>query len=111
MSKLGDILQEKVLAEITEILAEAETTSKQIVQQAESNASARLAAHRKKTEAEVHTAVRRAQSAAELAIATARTRARGQVMEQVRQKALNTLEEIPSKPDYGKILEASRRGS
>lgn len=106
MSKLGDILQEKVLAEIDKILAEAETKSKKIVQQAESDASARLAAHRKKTEAQLHTAVRREQSAAELAIAIARTRARGQVMEQVKQKALNTIEEIPSKPDYGKILEA-----
>lgn len=106
MSKLGDILQEKVLAEIDEILAEAESTSKKIVQQAEDEASTRLVAHRKKNDAELHTAVRRAQSAAELSIATARTRARGQVMEQVRQKALNAIERAPTKSNYVEVLEA-----
>lgn len=106
MSKLGEILQEKVLAEIDEILAEAGSASKKIVQQAKDEASTRLVAHRKKNEAEVHTAARQAQSAAELAIATARTRARGQVMEQVRQKVLSAIERAPFKSNYIKVLEA-----
>ncbi len=105
MSKLRDILQEEVLAEINKILAEADSKAGMLIAEAKSKASERMEAYRKKAEAELRGATRRAESAAELTISTARMRARGEAIAMVRKKALAGLEEIASRPDYDKILE------
>jgi V/A-type H+-transporting ATPase subunit E len=106
MSKLDDILKEEVLAEINEILAEADSRAEKLVREAEKEASERLASYRKKAEAELRAATRRAESAAELTLSTARMQARGHAITLVRKKALATLEQIADKPNYGEVLEA-----
>jgi V/A-type H+-transporting ATPase subunit E len=106
MSKLGDILQEEALAEISEILAEAESKAEMLVRDAERRASDRVATYRKKAEAELRIAIHRAESAADLTISTARMQAKGQVIALVLNKALAALEEIADKPKYTEMLEA-----
>lgn len=106
MSTLETMLQEEAGAEIKEILAEADSRAEKIISQAESRAAARLAAHRKRIEAEERAAIYQAQSAAELSVATARVQAKGEVMELVRQKALSALEQTASAPNYGEVLQA-----
>jgi V/A-type H+-transporting ATPase subunit E len=106
MSKLGDILQEEALAEINEILNEANSRAEMLVREAEKQASDRVAAYRKKAEAELLAATRRAESAAELTLSTARTQARGEAIVLVRKKALTALEKIPNRPNYVQIMEA-----
>jgi V/A-type H+-transporting ATPase subunit E len=106
MSKLGDILLEEARAEIDDILADGDTRARAIVREAQEKASARLAAHRKKTEAEGRAATRRAESAAELVISTGRMKARGHMLDKVRERALTALEETAGKPNYGEVLQA-----
>jgi V/A-type H+-transporting ATPase subunit E len=106
MSKLADILQEEVLAEIKEILAEAESKAENIVREAEKEASIRITASQKKAEAELRTAARRAESAAELTLSTARMQARGEAMTLVQKKVMAALEEIATKSKYSEVLEA-----
>ena len=106
MSKVGDILQEEALAEIDSILTEAGSKATVLVQEAEKQASERVATFRKRVEAEVRAANRRAKSAAEITLSTARMRARGQAIALVKKKVLSGLEEIAGKPNYGEILEA-----
>jgi V/A-type H+-transporting ATPase subunit E len=106
MSKLGDILQEEALAEINSILTEADSKATVLIRDAEKQASERVAAFRKRVEAELRTANRRAKSAAELTLATARMQARGQAIVLVKKKVLTGLEEIAGRPNYGEILEA-----
>jgi V/A-type H+-transporting ATPase subunit E len=105
MSKLEKILREEAEAEIKEILAEADSRAQEIISEAEGRAAARLAAHRKRIEAEARAASHQAQSAAELSIATARVQTKGEVMEQVRQKALRALEQTAADPGYDKVLQ------
>jgi V/A-type H+-transporting ATPase subunit E len=106
MSKLGEILQKEVLAEINGVLAEADSRAERLVREAEKEASGRLEAYRKRTEAELRAATRRAKSAAELTLSMARMQARGQAIALVKNKALASFEEIAAKPNYGEILEA-----
>ena len=106
MSKLGDILQDEVSAEIAEILSEADSRAAMLLQEAREKASARLAANQRKNEAEARAATRRAESAAELTVTTARMQARGRVMALVRQKALEAFDELTGKPDYSAVLQA-----
>ncbi len=106
MTTLGDILQEEALAEIKEILAEADSKAKIIIHEAEKDASDRLEAHRKRAEAEFRAAIRRFDSAAELTVSTARTQARGQVLALVRKRVWAALEEIGARSMYGEVLEA-----
>ena len=106
MSKLGDILQDEVSAEIAEILSEADSRAAMLLQEARDKASARLAAHQKKNEAEARAATRRAESAAELTVTTARMQAKGRVMDMVRKKALEVFDELTGKPDYSEVLQA-----
>ena len=106
MSKLGDILQEEVLAEIRAIEADAASRAEELVVEAQARVSARLESHQRRLEAEARAAARRAGSAAELALSTARMQAKGEVMESVRKRALAALEGMTGREDYGEILEA-----
>jgi vacuolar-type H+-ATPase subunit E/Vma4 len=106
MSKLADILQQEVLAEVNAIMTEADSQAGRIIDEAKQKASARLAARRRRVDAEARTAARRAQSAAELTAATARMQAKDQMIQRVRKKALTALEETAGKPNYGRILQA-----
>jgi V/A-type H+/Na+-transporting ATPase subunit E len=106
MSNLDGIIQKEAFAEINQLLQESEAKAAAVIQAAQMNASAQVAACRKRTEAEIRAAGRRAESAAELTVATARIHARGQVIALLREKALDGLEEIAAKPNYGEILHA-----
>jgi V/A-type H+-transporting ATPase subunit E len=104
MSKLEEVLQQEVATEIEEILGEADSRAAQIVSEAKSRAAERVAAHKKKLEAETRAATHQAQSAADLSVSFARTQAKGEVMELVRQQVLSALEGMPSQPGYRDVL-------
>jgi V/A-type H+/Na+-transporting ATPase subunit E len=106
MAKLEEILQQEAQAEIDTILAESDVKTKEILNEAESRAAAHLAAQRQRIEAGNHIATQQAQSVAELSISSARIKAKGEMMDQLRQKVLLALEEISSKPGYGEVLQA-----
>jgi V/A-type H+/Na+-transporting ATPase subunit E len=106
MSKLEEILQTEVEAEIAAILAEAETKAAKIVSEAEGRADAKVAAHRKLIDAKARAATQQAQSAAELTVANVRIQAKGEVMDLLHQKVLLVLEETSSQPNYGEVLQA-----
>jgi V/A-type H+-transporting ATPase subunit E len=105
MSKLGEILQQEVLAEIDRMLAEADSKADRLVREAEKKASDRLAAYRKRADAKFRAATLLAESAAELTLVTARTQAKSQVIALVEKKAMAVLEEIADKPGYDRVLE------
>jgi len=104
MSKLETILQEEALKEINAILAEAEERAKQIIAEAEKKAEKIKAAALRKLEAEKKAALARAESAAELKVATARMKAKGEVIERVKELALARIEALPKDPSYPEIL-------
>ena len=106
MSKLSDILQQEVLAEIDKILAEADSRAETLIREAEKEASDRVAAYTKKAEARLRAATLHAESMAALTLSTARTQAKSQVIAVVKRKAMDALEKIAGKPEYGRILEA-----
>ena len=106
MSKLNDILQEEVLSEVDQILAEADSRAEKIIAEAKSNASERVEVYRKKAEAELQVATRRAKSAGELSVSTARFRAREHGITLVREKVVAAFKEIPTNQSYGEILKA-----
>lgn len=106
MAGLADILQQEALEEINTILIEADSRAGRIVDEAGQEASARLAAHRRRAEAEARTAARRARSEADLTVSTARMAAKNQMIELVRKKVWSALEEIAGRPDYRQILQA-----
>ena len=106
MSKLGDILQDEVSAEIAGILSEADSRAEMFIQEARDKASDRLAAYQRRNEAEARAATRRTESAAELIVTTARMQAKGRVMTLVREKALEVFDELTGKPDYSAVLQA-----
>ncbi len=106
MSKLGEILQQEVLAEIDGILAEADSRAERLVREAEKKASERMAAYGKKAEAKLRAATFLAESTAELNLSTARVRAKSQVIEVVKKKAMDGLEQVAGRPDFNRILEA-----
>jgi V/A-type H+-transporting ATPase subunit E len=106
MSKLEEILQQEANEEIKAILAEADSKAREIVSKAESRAKARLAAHRQKIEVGDRTVTQQAQSVAELSISSACIKAKGEVMDLLRQKVLLALEESSSQPGYGEVLQA-----
>jgi V/A-type H+-transporting ATPase subunit E len=106
MSKLAEILQAEVGAEIEGIAAEADSQAARIVSEAKSHAEDRLAEQKKKLEAEARAAAQGAQSAADLIVSSARTQARGEVLDLLWQKVHLALEEIASQADYGEILQA-----
>jgi V/A-type H+-transporting ATPase subunit E len=106
MSNLKKILQEEALAEIAEILSEADSEADRLIQEAKGKASERIEAYREKAEAELRAATRRAKSASELTISIARIRARQDGIAIVRKKVLNAFEEISTKPTFREILEA-----
>jgi len=106
MSKLNDILQEEVLSEVHQILAQADSRAEKLIAEARSRASERVEAYRKKAEAELRAATGRAKSTGELSISIARIRTRDQEIALVRDKVMTALEEIRTKQNYGEILEA-----
>ena len=105
MSKLEEILQAEVEAEINGILAEADSQAAKMVSEAASRAAAKVAAHRKMIDAAARAATQQAQSAAELSVAQARLQAKGEVMDLLRQKVQLALEETASQPGYGEVLQ------
>ena len=106
MSNLREILQEEALAEVNEILLEADSRADMLIREAKSKASERVEAYRKKAEAELRAATRRAKSVSELTLSIARIRAREEVVALVREKALAALEEIATQPAFRETLEA-----
>jgi V/A-type H+-transporting ATPase subunit E len=106
MSKLAEILQAEVGAEIEEMTTAADSQAAKIVSEAESHAEDSIAEQKKKLEAEAHAAAQGAQSAADLIVASARTQARGEVLDQLWQKVQLALKEIATQADYGEILQA-----
>jgi V/A-type H+-transporting ATPase subunit E len=106
MSKLEEILQAEVEAEINAILADADNRTAAILSEAQSRAAAQIAASRKKIEAEARAATQQAQSAAELSVSNARLQAKGEVMDLVQQQVRRALEETSSQPGYGETLQA-----
>jgi V/A-type H+-transporting ATPase subunit E len=109
MSKLEEILQPEVATEIEEILGEADSRAARIVSEAKSHAEDRIAEHKKKLTAETRAATQGTQSAADLIVASARTQVRGEVLDLLWQKVHLAMEEIPSRADYGEILQALAR--
>ncbi|MHB8070066.1 MAG: V-type ATP synthase subunit E [Desulfobaccales bacterium] len=106
MPQLEEILQQEAGAEIDAHLAEADSRVKEIISEAADRAKALLAEHRQRLDAEVRAAGQQAQSAAALINAVARTQAKGEVMDRVRQKVLEALAETPLQANYGEILQA-----
>ncbi|RDI96575.1 V-type ATP synthase subunit E [Meiothermus sp. QL-1] len=104
MSKLEDILQNEVAAEIAAIAAEAEAKAKAILEAAQAQAEALKANRQRALEAEHAAALRRAESAAELLVNQSRIAARGRVVEEVRAQALRALEELTGQPQFGEVL-------
>ncbi len=105
MSKLEDILQNEVAAEIGAMAAEAEAKAKAIVEAAMANAEALKAAKQRQLEAERTAALRRAESAAELLLSQARISARGQVMDQVKAEVSQSLQKLAAQPEFASILQ------
>jgi len=105
MSKLEDILQNEVAAEIGAIAAEAEARAKAIVEAALANAEALKASKLRQLEAQHAAALRRAESAAELLLSQARITARGQVMDRVRAEVGESLHHLTQKPEFASILQ------
>ena len=106
MSKLAEILQAEVGAEIERIAAAAAARAAEIVSEAKSRVEERLASHKKKLAAEARAAIQRTQSAADLTLSSARTQARGEVLDLLWQKVYLALEEISSQANFGEILQA-----
>ncbi len=106
MSKLAEILQAEVAAEIEGIAAAADSQAAKIVSEAKSGAEERIAAHKKQLAAAARAATQRAQSAADLTVASARTQARGEVLDLLWQKVHHALEEISSQAHFSEILQA-----
>lgn len=104
MSKLETLLQEEALREINAILAEAEERAKAILAEAEAKAAQIKSAAERKLEAEKKAALARAESAAELKVATARMKARGEMIERVKQMAAERLKGLSADPRYPEIL-------
>jgi len=105
MSKLETILQEEVLAEIQQLMAEAESEAESILAAAKEKAEAIVSAQKRKLEAQKAAELHRAESAAELAVTTARVEAKGKVIGEVFRRVQERLQELPSKPEYPTILE------
>jgi V/A-type H+-transporting ATPase subunit E len=105
MSKLEDILQNEVAAEIGAIAAEAEAKAKAIVEAALANAEAIKANKQRQLEAERAAALRRAESAAELLLSQARITARGKVVDGVKAEVTQSLQKLTSQPEFATILQ------
>lgn len=105
MSKLEDILQNEVAAEIGAIAAEADAGAKAILDSALQKAQALKANKERQLEAEHQAQLRRAESAAELLVNQARIAARGRVVDQVRVEAQRALQDLTGRPEFGQILQ------
>lgn len=105
MSKLEDILQNEVAAEIAAMAAEAEARARAIVEAAMASAEALKTAKQRQLEAERTAALRRAESAAELLLSQARISARGQVMDRVKAEVSQSLQKLAAQPEFATILQ------
>ena len=106
MPPLEEILQQEAGAEIDAHLAAADAKVKEIISEAENRAKALLAEHRQRLDAAARAASQQGQSAAALIVSVARTQAQGEIMDRVRQKALEALEETAVQAQYGEVLQA-----
>lgn len=105
MSKLEDILQNEVAAEIGAIAAEAEARAGTILASAQQKAEALKSARERQLEAEYQAALRRAESAADLTVNQARIAARGKVVDQVKAEAIRSLQDLAGRPEFGQTLQ------
>jgi V/A-type H+-transporting ATPase subunit E len=105
MSKLEDILQNEVAAEISAIAAEAEAKVQSILGEAAQKAEALKANKQRQLEAEHAAALRRAESAAELLLSQARIKARGEVMDRVRAEVSQSLQKLSAQPEFASVLQ------
>ncbi|MBO1437566.1 V-type ATP synthase subunit E [Meiothermus sp. CFH 77666] len=105
MSKLEDILQNEVAAEIGAIAAEAEARARTILASAQQKAEALKSARERQLEAEYQAALRRAESAADLTVNQARIAARGKVVDQVKAEAIRSLLDLTGRPEFGQTLQ------
>lgn len=105
MSKLEDILQNEVAAEISAIAAEAEAKAKALIEAALAKAEALKASKQRQLEVEHAAQVHRAESAAELLLNQARIAARGQVVDRVKAEARQSLEQLSAQPKFAEILQ------
>ena len=106
MSKLETILQEEVLAEIQQLMAEAESQAEKIVAEAKEKAEAIISVQQRKLEAQKKAELHRAESAAELTVATARVEAKGEVIAEVYQAVQDRLKKLAQSAEYPSILES-----
>ncbi len=106
MSKLREILQQEILAEIDGILADAESTAERLVREADKKATDRLAACEKKAGVKLRTATLLAESTAELNRSRARMQAKSQVIAVVKKRAVEALGQVAGRPDFDRVLMA-----
>jgi vacuolar-type H+-ATPase subunit E/Vma4 len=106
MSKLEEILQAEAQEEIDGILDVAADQAQKIVSEAKSDAESQVLLQQKKLEAEERTALQKARSLADHSRSIARIQARGEMMEQVRQRVQEALEEAASQSGYSGVLQA-----
>lgn len=105
MSKLEDILQNEVAAEIGAIAAEAEAKAQAILGEAAQKAEALKASKARQLEAEHAAALRRAESAAELLVNQARIAAKGRVVDQVKAEVQRALQNLATQPGFADTLQ------
>jgi len=105
MSKLETILQDEVLAEIQQLMAEAEAEAERIIAAAKEKAATMVGAQKRKLEAHKAAELHRAESAAELAVTTARVEAKGKVIGEVYRRVQERLQSLAESPEYPTILE------
>jgi V/A-type H+-transporting ATPase subunit E len=104
MSKLEAILSQEVEAEIQAILSEARAKAEGLKAEAEARAKALLEGKRRALEAAFQAALRRSESAGELLLSTARAQAKGEVLSELKAKALEALKALPHKPEWPEVV-------
>jgi V/A-type H+/Na+-transporting ATPase subunit E len=104
MSKLEAILSQEVEAEIQAILSEARAKAEGLKAEAEARAKALLEGKRRALEAAFQAAIRRSESAGELLLSTARAQAKGEVLSELKAKALEALKALPHKPEWPEVV-------
>ncbi len=104
MSKLEDILQNEVAAEIGAVVSATEAQVKTIVEAATQKAEALKANRERQLNVEQAAAVRRAESAAELMLNQARIAARGQAVDQVKSGVMQALQGMAAQSGFAEVL-------
>ncbi len=104
MSKLAEILQNEVAAEVAAIASNAQAKADALLADAKTRAEALVANKRRSLEAELVAETKRAESGAELLLNQAKIGARGRVIETVKTEAGNALKAMSSEAGFGDVL-------